>query len=63
MKRKIKLVDNTGNKPVVIESETVVRDLDHFAAQLKFKKTVTRNRKAYTRHAKHKNKGDDYGRY
>ena len=61
MKQKIRIVDNTGkNSKVVIEKEVKIRDLDHFASQLKYEATITRNRKAYTRKKKHKNKGDEY---
>lgn len=61
MKQKIRIIDNTGRKPkVVIEKEVKMRDLDHFASQLKYRATVTRNKKIYTRKKKHKNRGDDY---
>ena len=61
MKQKIRIVDNTGRKPkVVIEKEVKIRDLDHFASQLKYRATVTRNKKAYTRKKKYKKREDDY---
>ena len=61
MKQKIRIVDNTGKNPkVVIEKEVKIRDLDHFASQLKYRATVTRNKKAYTRKKKYKKREDDY---
>ena len=61
MKQKIRIIDNTGKKPkVVIEKEVKIRDLDHFASQLKYRATVTRNKKAYTRKKKYKKREDDY---
>lgn len=61
MKQKIRIVDNTGkNSKVVIEKEVKIRDLDHFASQLKYRATVTRNKKAYTRKKKYKKREDDY---
>ena len=61
MKQKIRVVDNTGkNSKVVIEKEVKIRDLDHFASQLKYRATVTRNKKAYTRKKKYKKREDDY---
>ena len=61
MKQKISIVDNTGkNSKVVIEKEVKIRDLDHFASQLKYRATVTRNKKAYTRKKKYKKREDDY---
>ena len=61
MKQKIRLIDNTGkNSKVVIEKEVKIRDLDHFASQLKYRATVTRNKKAYTRKKKYKKREDDY---
>lgn len=61
MKQKIRIVDNTGkNSKVVIEKEVKMRDLDHFASQLKYRATVTRNKKAYTRKKKYKKREDDY---
>ena len=61
MKQKIRIIDNTGRKPkVVIEKEVKIRDLDHFASQLKYRATVTRNKKAYTRKKKYKKREDDY---
>ena len=61
MKQKIRIVDNTGkNSKVVVEKEVKIRDLDHFASQLKYRATVTRNKKAYTRKKKYKKREDDY---
>lgn len=61
MKQKIRIIDNTGkNSKVVIEEEVKIRDLDHFASQLKYRATVTRNKKAYTRKKKYKKREDDY---
>lgn len=61
MKQKIRIVDNTGkNSKVVIEKEVKIRDLDHFASQLKYRATVTKNKKAYTRKKKYKKREDDY---
>ena len=61
MKQKIRVIDNTGkNSKVVIEKEVKIRDLDHFASQLKYRATVTRNKKAYTRKNKYKKREDDY---
>ena len=60
MKQKIRIIDKTGKTPKVVIEEVKIRNLDHFASQLKYKATVTRNRKAYTRKKKHKNKGDEY---
>lgn len=61
MKQKIRVIDNTGkNSKVVIEKEVKIRDLDHFASQLKYRATVTRNKKAYTRKKKYKKREDDY---
>ncbi len=61
MKQKIRIIDNTGkNSKVVIEKEVKIRDLDHFASQLKYRATVTRNKKAYTRKKKYKKREDDY---
>ena len=61
MKQKIRIVDNTGkNSKVVIEKEVKIRDLDHFASQLKYRATVTRNKKAYTRKKKYKKRDDSY---
>ena len=61
MKQKIRIVDNTGkNSKVVIEKEVKIRDLDHFASQLKYRATVTRNKKTYTRKKKYKKREDDY---
>ena len=61
MKQKIRIIDNTGkNSKVVIEKEVKIRDLDHFASQLKYRATVTRNKKAYTRKKKYKKRDDGY---
>ena len=61
MKQKIRVIDNTGkNSKVVIEKEVKIRDLDHFASQLKYRATVTKNKKAYTRKKKYKKREDDY---
>ena len=61
MKQKSRVIDNTGkNSKVVIEKEVKIRDLDHFASQLKYRATVTRNKKAYTRKKKYKKREDDY---
>ena len=61
MKQKIRVIDNTGkNSKVVIEKEVKIRDLDHFASQLKYRATVTRNKKVYTRKKKYKKREDDY---
>ena len=54
MKRKIKVVDKVSGK--VIEGETEIRNLDHFDIQLRNRAQVFKNKKAYTRKKKHKNK-------
>lgn len=54
MKRKIKVVDKVSGKTE--EHEFEVRNLDHFEIQRKTRAHVFRNRKAYTRKKKHKNK-------
>ncbi len=58
MRKKIKIIDNistNGKITKVIEKEIVVRDEDHFKAQLANKAKVFRNKKLYSRKVKHKN--------
>lgn len=56
MKRKIKVKNLDGKEKVL---EVVERAEDHFDAQRKFRKIVFRNKKAYTRKKKHKNKVEE----
>ena len=52
MKQKIRIIDKTTGK--IFENEIKVRNLDHFATQLKTRANIFRNRKLYTRKVKHK---------
>ena len=52
MKQKIRIIDKTTGK--IFENEIEVRNLDHFAVQLKTRANIFRNRKLYTRKVKHK---------
>ena len=52
MKQKIRIIDKTTGK--IFENEINVRNLDHFATQLKTRANIFRNRKLYTRKVKHK---------
>ena len=52
MKQKIRIIDKTTGK--IFENEIEVRNLDHFATQLKTRANIFRNRKLYTRKVKHK---------
>ena len=52
MKQKIRIIDKTTGK--IFENEINVRNLDHFAVQLKTKANIFRNRKLYNRKVKHK---------
>ena len=52
MKQKIRIIDKTTGK--IFENEIKVRNLDHFATQLKTKANIFRNRKLYNRKVKHK---------
>ena len=52
MKQKIRIIDKTTGK--IFENEINVRNLDHFAVQLKTRANIFRNRKLYTRKVKHK---------
>ena len=52
MKQKIRIIDKTTGK--IFENEINVRNLDHFAGQLKTRANIFRNRKLYTRKVKHK---------
>ena len=59
MKKKIKVIDKINNK--VINKEIIIRDLDHFESQKKFKSQVyTDKTKVIPRKQKYKPKvGDD----
>ena len=52
MKQKIRIIDKITGK--ILESEIEMRNLDHFAVQLKTKANIFRNRKLYNRKVKHK---------
>ena len=52
MKQKIRIIDKTTGK--IFENEIKVRNLDHFATQLKTRANIFRNRKLYNRKVKHK---------
>ena len=52
MKQKIRIIDKTTGK--IFENEINVRNLDHFAVQLKTRANIFRNRKLYSRKVKHK---------
>ena len=52
MKQKIRIIDKTTGK--IFENEIKLRNLDHFATQLKTRANIFRNRKLYTRKVKHK---------
>ena len=52
MKQKIRIIDKTTGK--IFENEINVRNLDHFAVQLKTRANIFRNHKLYTRKVKHK---------
>ena len=52
MKKKIKIIDKITGKN--LEKEIEVRNLDHFATQLKTRANIFRNRKLYNRKVKHK---------
>ena len=52
MKQKIRIIDKTTGK--IFENEIKVRNLDHFATQLKTRANIFRNRKLYSRKVKHK---------
>ena len=52
MKQKIRIIDKTTGK--IFENEINVRNLDHFAVQLKTRANIFRNRKLYNRKVKHK---------
>ena len=52
MKQKIRIIDKTTGK--IFENEINVRNLDHFAVQLKTKANIFRNCKLYNRKVKHK---------
>ena len=52
MKQKIRIIDKITGK--ILENEIEVRNLDHFATQLKTRANIFRNRKLYTRKVKHK---------
>ena len=52
MKQKIRIIDKITGK--IFENEINVRNLDHFAVQLKTRANICRNRKLYTRKVKHK---------
>lgn len=52
MKKKIRIIDKITGKN--LEKEIEVRNLDHFAVQLKTRAHVFRNRKLYNRKVKHK---------
>lgn len=54
MKRKIKVVDKVSGK--IEEHEFEVRNLDHFEVQRRTRANIFKNKKAYTRKKKHKNK-------
>ena len=58
MRKKIKIIDNistNGKTAKVIEKEVVMRNEDHFKAQLVNKAKIFRNKKLYSRKIKHKN--------
>lgn len=62
MRKKIKIIDNistNGKTAKVIEKEVVVRNEDHFKAQLANKAKIFRNKKLYNRKIKHKNNFDN----
>ena len=62
MRKKIKIIDNistNGKTAKVIEKEVVVRNEDHFKAQLANKAKIFRNKKLYSRKAKYKNNFDN----
>ena len=62
MRKKIKIIDNistNGKTAKVIEKEVVVRNEDHFKAQLANKAKIFRNKKLYSRKIKHKNNFDN----
>ena len=52
MKQKIRIIDKTTGK--IFENEINVRNLDHFAVQLKTRANIFRNRKLYNRKVKYK---------
>ena len=52
MKKKIRIIDKITGKN--LEKEIEVRNLDHFATQLKTRARVFRDRKLYNRKVKHK---------
>ena len=52
MKKKIKIIDKITGKN--LEKEIEVRNLDHFATQLRTRANIFRNRKLYNRKVKHK---------
>lgn len=57
MKKKIKIIDKITGKN--LEKEIEVRNLDHFATQLRTRANIFRNRKLYNRKVKHKKGGLD----
>ena len=57
MKKKIRIIDKITGKN--LEKEIEVRNLDHFATQLKTRANIFCNRKLYTRKVKHKKVGFD----
>ena len=62
VRKKIKIIDNistNGKTTKVIEKEIMVRDEDHFKAQLTNKAKIFRNKKLYSRKIKHKNNFDN----
>ena len=54
MKRKVKVIDNVSKK--TLEGEIEIRNLLHLEVQQKNKAQIFKNRKAYSRKKKHKNK-------
>ena len=52
MKQKIRIIDKTTGK--IFENEIKMRNLDHFATQLKTRANIFRDRKLYNRKVKHK---------
>lgn len=54
MKRKIRVVDKVSGK--IEEHEIEIRNLDHFEVQKRTRANIFKNKKAYTRKKKHKNK-------
>ena len=54
MKQKIKIVDNVSGK--TLQTEVVIPNKMHLDAQIRYPHIVFKNKKHYTRKAKHKSK-------